>query len=193
LTLPERRDNAKDLHDRIVATMQLIRASFFDLHDLLMEFNTGKFYYVFGYNSMREYIQMVSGYKDRMSFHIQKLLENQALSEYVSQHREEAEAIGQSKLIALAESGQVNENNIQEMVNMASQARTVRDLQDALSVNTDHQVHMSIAFLSREDWEFVKTTMGRVKERMGVDNNGRVVVMAFQEIISSHPEWFEEA
>ena len=193
MTLPERRDNARDLHERIVATMQLIRASFFDLIELLVEFDAGNFYYAIGCDSMREYIQMVSGYKDRMSFHIQKLIENRVLSEYISQHREEAEAIGQSKLIALAESGQVNDGNIDEMIVVAIQARTVRDLQDALSVNTEHQVHMSIAFLSREDWEFVKTTIERVKERMGVENSGRVIVMAFQEIISSHPEWFEEA
>jgi hypothetical protein len=34
--------------------------------------------------------------------------------------------------------------------------------------------------------------MEKVKECMGIENNGKVVVMAFQEIMSSHPEWFED-
>lgn len=182
-----------ELHERICATMQLIRAGFFDLIELLNEFRDGEHYFVFGYNTMREYIQSVSGYKDRMSFHIQKLIENRALSEYIAQHREEAEQIGQSKLIALAESAQVTGENIYEMTDMAMRSNTVRDLQDRLGGGTgEHPVQMQIQFLTREDWEFVRDAIERVGKHTGTENNGRIVMMAFQEVMSSHPEWFVE-
>ena len=193
ISLPERRDKSKELHERICATMQLIRAGFFDLIELLNEFRDGEYYYVLGYNSMREYIQAVSGYKDRMNFHIRKLIENRALSEYISHHREEAEQIGQSKLIALAESAQVTGENVYEMADMAMRSKTVRDLQDRLGGGScDHPAQMQIQFLTREDWEFVLDAIDRVGKNTGTVNNGRIVMMAFQEIASSHPEWWEE-
>ncbi len=193
MSLPAQRLHAHELHDRIKATMQLIRTGFFDLIELLTEFRNGQCYYVLGFGNMRDYIQAISGYKDRMTFYIQKVIENSVLSEYIIQNREEAEQIGQSKLIALAESQQVNRDNIYEMATVAMRARTVRDLQEALAGNGgDHPANMQLLFLNRDDWDFVRDAIDRVRLHTGTENNGRVVRMAFEELYSSHPQWWEE-
>lgn len=192
--LPEQRLRAHEVHDQIKATMQLIRAGFFDLIELLTEFKNGQYYYVLGFNSMRDYIQAISGYKDRMTFYIQKIIENGALSEYIIQNREEAEQIGQSKIIALAESQQVNRDNVYEMTTTAIRARTVRDLQETLAGHGigDHPANMQLLFLTRDDWDFVRDAIERVRQQTGTENNGRIVRMAFEELYSSHPQWWEQ-
>lgn len=193
------KEAAIDMDKQIKEKLVTFKTTFFDIITLLYTFDDVMGWSVIGYLSLKEYIDDVVGesYGERMKWHLIKVLRNKVLARYIAENRADADLIGHTKLRTLLDAEVITRNNIQKYIDIAKDAPTNTALKKILkekqkdNPNAVDVEYMTLRFTTKDDYEFVKTTIEVLTRVTCEKNTGKIVVSAFQEVMSSHPEWFE--
>jgi len=184
---------ANELDTEIKATVQLVDDSLGHLIELLLEMNDANLYYYFGCESLRDYVQKAGLYKLRMGYYLEKIIDNKVLAQYIVNNRAEAQEIGLTRFIELANSGVVDQDNVDQWVNSAKIARTIKELKEQLGVNGgDHPCSFHCNFSNKEEYAAFLDCIERVRRYTGVENTASILNFMVAEMVTSHPELFTE-
>lgn len=195
--MEDRHEWALTLDDAIKGNVKALRESMVNVVLLLSEMQANRLYQELGYHSIREYVIGSGIYHERMGYHIQKIITNKILSQYIHENPEKAKEIGVSKFIELSGEGLVNEFNVSQWADKAMAAKTVNELKKQIEtvmndrgLESDHPQSFHCTFARRGSWQLLRDALDIVKRITCADGDAEALEAICQDFIAGNPDLY---